>query len=310
MKTKYLKMALAALMLSVSGLPAAAQVNEPMVHQNGETEEVDSLRQTIAEMQRVQDEQKIQLAEQEKELRWQKVWKRKKHFGLSWITSQKLTNKDYSAEQWKQQMGIALSYGKTYYLHKKPIAGMIKFGIDLDWMDITYAKYKEPGWSVDDPGEGEDSDAGNTDTPDEDEGFIPDMDFGLDEVNLGLQQIDYGLAVGPSVTVNPVQDLMVSAYFHYHPTFSVTLLDSDIYGGYVGNMSFGMTAAWRMIYLGFETRWGSGKYFGFNVEEAGEDFEDDMNGAIEDGEDDMFDFQMNEKKFKTNSFRLTIGLRF
>ena len=42
----------------------------------------------------------------------------------------------------KSDFGAAIVWGKTYYLHKKPLAGMIKFGIDWSWMDLNYAQYK------------------------------------------------------------------------------------------------------------------------------------------------------------------------
>ena len=40
--------------------------------------------------------------------------------------------------------GVSLTFGKTYYLHKKPLLNMIKYGIDATWFELSYAKYSEP----------------------------------------------------------------------------------------------------------------------------------------------------------------------
>lgn len=57
---------------------------------------------------------------------------RPKYVNLSFV-SQKL---DFGeGEKLKSRFGAAFTTGRSYYLHKKPVAGMIRFGIDATWID-------------------------------------------------------------------------------------------------------------------------------------------------------------------------------
>ena len=63
---------------------------------------------------------------------------RPKYVNLSFV-SQKL---DFGeGEKLKSRFGAAFTTGRSYYLHKKPVAGMIRFGIDATWIDLSYANY-------------------------------------------------------------------------------------------------------------------------------------------------------------------------
>ena len=70
--------------------------------------------------------------------------KRAKYFNIGYITNQTLTDKVDAEAEWKSDFGVSLTFGKTYYLHKKPLLNMIKFGIDATWFELSYAKYSEP----------------------------------------------------------------------------------------------------------------------------------------------------------------------
>ena len=119
------------------------------------------------------------------------------------------TNSETEAE-WKSDFGVSLAFGKTYYLHKKPLLNMIKFGIDATWFDISYAKYSEPdAYANDGAYTRAYGDYGGYDYDDE------------EDIDLGIHQIDASMHVGPSITVNPIGDLKVAAYFHYVPTYSM-----------------------------------------------------------------------------------------
>ena len=75
----------------------------------------------------------------------ERIWKKRaKYFNIGYITNQTLTDKVDAEAEWKSDFGVSLAFGKTYYLHKKPLLNMIKFGIDATWFDISYAKYSEP----------------------------------------------------------------------------------------------------------------------------------------------------------------------
>ena len=43
----------------------------------------------------------------------------------------------------KSELGFAFTSGRTYFLHGKPIAGLLKVGIDATWADINYTKYED-----------------------------------------------------------------------------------------------------------------------------------------------------------------------
>lgn len=69
----------------------------------------------------------------------ERIWKKRaKYFNIGYITNQTLTDKVDAEAEWKSDFGVSLAFGKTYYLHKKPLLNMIKFGIDATWFDISY----------------------------------------------------------------------------------------------------------------------------------------------------------------------------
>ena len=72
----------------------------------------------------------------------ERIWKKRaKYFNIGYITNQTLTDKVDAEAEWKSDFGVSLTFGKTYYLHKKPLLNMIKFGIDATWFELSYAKY-------------------------------------------------------------------------------------------------------------------------------------------------------------------------
>ena len=44
-------------------------------------------------------------------------------------------------EKLNSDFAVAINRGNTYYLHKKPLFGMLKFGLDWTVFDIAAAKY-------------------------------------------------------------------------------------------------------------------------------------------------------------------------
>ena len=65
----------------------------------------------------------------------------------------------------------------------------MKFGLDWSWVDLNYSKYtisesEEPG-----------------------SGSVGDI---MDEtIDIGNHQLEYGMQVGPSITINPVHELKI-----------------------------------------------------------------------------------------------------
>jgi len=250
----------------------------------------DSLLTLVQELQ-----QKQAKAEQEK--KWEKIWdKRKKHWSFSYITSQKLTLKNDENSVSKSSFGVNVKRGRTWYLPKKPLGGMVRFGIDLDPLDFTYVKYKSDPVSI------------QTTTAVADEGEEEE------EVSLGRHQITYGIGIGPSVTVNPIDHLKASAFFHYVPGVGALIYDSKFSWGYQGMCSFGFNVAYKVISLGFEARWGSSTFSKIEYDGEGDDYSDDYGDAsydeLEDDYDPFRSLTKEKQKIKVKSFLVTLAFRF
>ena len=263
-----------------------------MAQENGNTDKrLDSLQQVVNKLA-------TQIDDSEEADRQQKIWKdRAKYFNLAYV-KQKLQYKDIDGLQYESDFGVAISRGRTYYLHKKPILKMIKFGIDWTQFDINYAKYgkltEDLSETTGDPSvSGEES-----------------MDL-----DLGMHQLDFGMHFGLSLTVNPVSHLKVNGYYRFAPSASLILLDDDVSVQFVPFNVFGGAISYKVISIGVEARKGSAKYKNFSVNEDAESsmegWEDIENpGDINTG--DLLDDVNNSEKinFKTLSTRVYISFRF
>lgn len=253
----------------------------------------DSLLTLVQQLQKRQDDADL-------ETKWTKIWdKRKKHWSISYITSQKLTLKDNENIESKSKFGINIQRGRTWYLPHKPLGGMVKFGIDLDPMDITYVQYESDPVPV--------SSQAPTYTTDEKD----------DETDWGRHHITYGIGVGASVTVNPIDYLKASAFFHYIPGVGALIYDSNVSWGYQGMCSFGFNVAWKAISLGFETRWGSSTFSKIDIDEVQDNISDieeddfDYDGTEVSVDYDPFSALTTDKqKIKIKSFLVTLAFRF
>ena len=136
-------------------------------------------------------------------------------------------------DQWgKLKSDIALNYtnGRTFYLHEEEIIDMIRFGIDGTWTDLSYARYTRT---------------------------LP-LDGKFKEYK--FNQFDYALNVGPSVHINPIDDVYVHAYFRYAPAYSLLFGDKQVYGNYATYFVTGLSVSYNFIALGFEGRFGNCNY--------------------------------------------------
>lgn len=223
----------------------------------------------------------------------ERIWKKRaKYFNIGYITNQTLTDKVDAEAEWKSDFGVSLTFGKTYYLHKKPLLNMIKFGIDATWFELSYAKYSEPDVFAEG---GSYTRAYNDYSSGYDDYYEEDFD-------LGIHQIDASMHVGPSVTVNPVGDLKVAAYFHYVPTYSMVVIDDSFGHGYVSNFAFGASVAYKAISVGIEHRWAKkATYNGLSFDEEGMDYDaQDFEDVIE----------SDKWKMKSKSFRVFLSFRY
>ncbi len=116
------------------------------------------------------------------------VWKRTRFFNVSYLT-QDLEAPDAGAK-WKSKFGVAVSLGNTYLLHRRPIAGLLKFGLDVKWFDINYVQYKN------------DIDLGGKIIAGYSQ-FMDEEENPFDNFDIDMQQLDAGIGVGPSVQIAP-----------------------------------------------------------------------------------------------------------
>lgn len=163
----------------------------------------------------------------------------------------------------KGKYSFFLTKGTTYFIPKRPIAGILKFGIDAIWFDAQFTKYKSPYSDQDWTSEIVERDPSDYDYEDEGE----DFDF-----NIGRMGLSFAMGVGPSVSVAPfartsikgLQPLRASIYFHYSPTVQLYLKsqngDVELSTAFCNMMNFGGFLTYRAISIGLEGRWGSGKF--------------------------------------------------
>ena len=133
--------------------------------------------------------------------------RRPRYVTLGYVLQQDVTLA--SGEVIKPEFGAMLNRGRTFYLHKKPIANFLNIGIDATWIDMNYAMYKPQ------------------------------------TLESALHQAELAVQVGPSFTFTPVKRLQVHLYGRFAPTFALRY-DGEIVGGNYasmfvagGNLSFG-----------------------------------------------------------------------
>ena len=91
----------------------------------------------------------------------------------------------------KSDYSMGIEFGNTYFFNgKRPTLGMLRFGLDFSYADLQYASYKIKGV---------------------DEFDIP--------IELDGHFVNFGMQVGPSVTVTPLDWLNARVYVHYAPVF-------------------------------------------------------------------------------------------
>lgn len=222
-----------------------------------------------------------------------KVWGYNKYFMISYggmsLNPKKPIALGYEgfnggyAPDFKADWSLALTLGRNYGLHKKPIANVIKFNLDFTYFDLGFARYGAEG---DKNTPVYDSSAiwkeTNEDNKISERSYIPWC--------LEKYKADFGMAVGPSITLAPFTPIKSSQGIHflklniyYHIGYHVSLLwmkdddkrdagadKSSSSSNYFSTSSddnnlkmnfghgltntFGMMLSWKSIGLGWEIR--------------------------------------------------------
>lgn len=171
--------------------------------------------------------------------------------------------------------GFSLGLGKTWYLHKRPIANVVKFGLDWTWLDLNYARYEAAGQS-----------------------------------QIGSGQVDAGMQIGPSITLNPAGRLKISAYGRVSPTYSAVWTNNWLAHHYVTYYNCGATLAWRAISFGLEFRQGGATYNSLDIEKPQDETDNtDPDPSLTRMSRPSLTAN-GERNLTTRSFRLYFGLRF
>ena len=132
-----------------------------------------------------------------------------------------------------------------------------------------------------------------------------------------MYRMDYGVHLGPSVTVNPVSALCVNAYFRYAPTFAMSMTKSgdswDMGYGYASLFVTGAAVSYKAISVGCEYRFGSTKMNVISMDTDDMQFDniEDISGIGGVGDVLGEIFSTAEKtKYKLKDLRLYISFRF
>lgn len=194
----------------------------------------------------------------------EKLWNKRSYLNISYVSA-KLQSSEFPTaggtydREFKSSAGVNLQYGHTYDFHKKPIADMVFIGLNYTGIDLSYAKYnaeETPAMYVL---------AGKEPYP--------------TAWHNKKQTIDYGMALGPAVTVYPFASLgkpetdkiRLQVYFQVGYNARVTIISdmpsdpvSDkmktVYSFAHGlSTKIGASLTWDFVGLGFEL-WNAPSY--------------------------------------------------
>lgn len=181
-------------------------------------------------------------------------WKHRKFIRLGYSSVNAMST---AGNVYKDRFGVGFMSGKSLYLHKQPIAGMLKFAIDMG-SSINYTMYEDDK-AADDGYDGPSGYLG--DSPVAGSSEESDMFADFFSKDHGRHRADVGMIIGPSLTVRPVSDMRVTAYWHFVPSVSFLILNSSIDLGWVPFMNYGLEVSYRWIGIGVERKYGIASYW-------------------------------------------------
>ena len=168
-------------------------------------------------------------------------YNKRKTFLYFGYTNQSLEAPGHSDYTWDSKYGANLTVGRTSYLHRKPIAGIMKFGLDYG-MSTNVAKYNNAPYQ----------DLMNSG------GYEDDYESGeeIPEILKSFKnfQADAGLFIGPSLTINPVSKLRISLYGRFLPSYSAMYLSEDYSGCFAPFITYGANISWGVISVGVKAK--------------------------------------------------------
>ena len=202
----------------------------------------------------------------------QKRWNRKKCWNIGYSVPT-LERRDGTFMDWEADYAVSVKNVRSLYFHKKPLGGMVKIGLDYSLLDFTYSKLQLK--HIEGVAAGEDTSLPSAPS-------APSVSDGFDEIvsedpsgsildllgfNLGMHKLDQTFSVGPRITVNPIDHLMVGVYFHGGFTASGILENDNFSYGFGHTLASGLCVSYKVIGVGFEYLWGKVKYNQIDFEE-------------------------------------------
>ena len=282
---------------------------------------------TIADIMR--DEQEVTMRKNVQK-HYDDVWSRRSYFNIS-STKNTLTPKDkiYTGvnatdivPEFKSDWGVALTWGRNYRLHKPSIANVAQFNIDYTWIDFNVNHFKAEGdknlydsrhkfneekgpdgswvgWNSNN--RGSDGSSYNSSTFKKAKNYTP--------WNIEKYEANYGMSLGPSLTLAPFTYIDVPALHHiqmniyYHIGYQASIImmknDSDLdvnqkelgtgTNGYDEDLqdalgdhavldfghgmtsTFGFSLWWKFVGFGFESRKSTLEYQSLSESDFGKD---------------------------------------
>jgi len=264
---------------------AYAQVPQnPIIMDEEDAHDIDSLGTIVDVMNKRGSDKNLEEARKNS-------WKRKTFFRLSYtiskfeaLASDNTNWEEYASKldgvydgedkyHYESDIAASMQWGRNFSLHKKPIAKTVVIALDYTWIDLNWNKYKA---------------FYNEDLPfNSDKRWLEDNDNkSCRFVPWGAEkhEINYGMTLGPSITVAPfgvldnsARNLHIQGYFHMGYSISAIFmkLDKEFNEGsesfkFFGNWghgltrSWGLNLSWKVIGVGFEKRTSSFSYLTFD----------------------------------------------
>ena len=231
------------------------------------------------------------------ESHFQDVWSRKGYLNLSYnnatLTPDEVIQTGVPdlnggvVPKFKSKWGFSLQVGRGYKLHKKPIANILQFYIDYKYIDLNVNYY-------DHEGNGKNLYDTSVKLPRDSKLFYTPW-------NLEKYDINYGMALGPSITVSPFNSMDSKGLHHlhlnmwyqigYHASLLLMKNDEDadvnkakgtntedkVRDGIKMNLghgltnTFGVSLTWKFIGIGYEHRSAGLKYQSLDKDTYGDE---------------------------------------
>ena len=173
----------------------------------------------------------------------ERFWARKKtlRLGYEWHCYQN----EYGGEL-ANKWSVGLSNTQSIWLHKRPIASRIKFGLDLG-PDINYINFRSTASNDDYKGP---SGYVGTDTAQ------PEAELPYDVASIGSHYLSVGCQIGPSLTVRPVGQMRIVGYAYFVPSVAVQFSGASLNLGFMPYLKYGCELSYGWFGVGVE--WGTG----------------------------------------------------